>query len=116
MARILNMLKSLAHLDVDAWNAYGQVVEKIGEADIRTKLEKFRDDHRNHFEALSELIEKFGDSPPEFSRDFKGFLIEGFTSLRGVTGTQGALEAMKINEELTNRNYHEASRKLSLPM
>jgi hypothetical protein len=45
---------------------------------------------------------------PEFSRDLKGLLLQGFTRLRSVTGTAGALRAMRGNEILTNLYYDRA--------
>ena len=56
----------------------------------------------------SDAIKRLGEKPPVFSRDFKGFLIEGFTAARSVTGTPGALKAMRGNEHLTNRSYKNA--------
>jgi demethoxyubiquinone hydroxylase (CLK1/Coq7/Cat5 family) len=38
----------------------------------------------------------------------KGYLIEGFTALRSMTGTEGALKAMRTNEKITNKNYDKA--------
>lgn len=47
---------------------------------------------------------------PELTSDFKGFIISGFTALRSLTGTKGALEAMETNERLTTSKYAEASK------
>ncbi len=105
---VIKELKSLVHLDVDAWHAYGQAIEKISQPSIRQKLTEFQADHKRHAEELSEAIRGLGGDPPEFSRDFKGFLLEGFTSLRSITGTQGALAAMETNEKMTNRSYAKA--------
>lgn len=111
---IIKTLESLAQLDMDAWHAYGQAIEKSEDIGVRHKLEKFRADHERHISELSEAIRKLGVEPPNFSRDFKGFLIEGWTVLRSVTGVQGVLAAMQTNEKLTNRKYAEAV-KLDLP-
>ena len=60
-------------------------------------------------------MRRLGDEPVELSRDFKGFLIEGFTALRSVTGTEGALKAMQGNEKLTNKRYEDALNIVGLP-
>ena len=46
--------------------------------------------------------------------NFKGFFIGGFTSLRSLTGDEGALKAMRSNEELTNKKYREATEEWDL--
>jgi rubrerythrin len=113
---LLNLLEDLAHVDIDAWHAYGQAMERIENAlEIRRKLEEFREDHRRHETELAGKIVALGGNPPEFSKDFKGHLIEGFTALRSITGTQGALAAMRSNEQLTNRKYAKALDELALP-
>jgi uncharacterized protein (TIGR02284 family) len=113
---ILKLLESLVHVDIDAWHAYGQAMEKIENAlEIRKKLEDFRGDHHRHVTELSGKIVALGGIPPEFSKDFKGHLIDGFTALRSITGTQGALSAMRSNEQLTNRKYAKALEEKGLP-
>jgi len=106
---IVERLTDLARLDIDAFHAYGQAIKNIEYEDMRQKMTDFQDDHRRHVDTLSSMIRDFGGTPPEFSRDFKGYLIEGFTALRSITGTKGALEAMETNEILTNRKYGEAA-------
>jgi uncharacterized protein (TIGR02284 family) len=101
-------LHDLAQLDIDAVHAYEQAIERVGYDDIREKLRDFQDDHRRHIESLSAFLRDLDVKPPD-SPDLKGYLIEGFTAIRSVTGTKGALEAMEGNEKLTNRKYGEAS-------
>jgi rubrerythrin len=113
---ILKLLENLAHVDIDAWHAYGQAMEKIENAlEIRRKLEEFRGEHQQHVTELSGKIVALGENPPEFAKDFKGHLIEGFTALRSISGTQGALAAMRSNEQLTNRKYAKALEEVGLP-
>lgn len=104
----LGKLGDLLKLDVDAANAYDEAIEKIDEQDVRTQLGKFRDDHRRHVSDLTGLIRDMGGEAPTPSRDFKGALIEGMTSLRSAMGTDSALKAMRTNEQLTNRTYEDA--------
>jgi rubrerythrin len=101
-------LSSLMQLDIDAVHAYDQAIKNIEDPMVRDQIVKFRDDHKRHIEELSPEIRALGETPPEFSPDFKGYLISGFTSLRSITGTEGALNAMHTNEKLTNKNYDEA--------
>lgn len=112
---ILDKLSSLMKLDIDAVFAYKKAIEKIDMADVRQELMRFRDDHERHVHYLGDSIREFGGTPPEYSKDFKDFFIEAFTSARSAAGTEGVLDAIKRNEELTNREYREAAQ-LDFPL
>jgi rubrerythrin len=98
----------LMKLDIDAVHAYDQAIDNTELISMRETLAHFRSDHQRHVVQLRKLIEAFDVVPPDDSQDFKGFLMEGFTALRSLSGVEGALKAMKTNEELTNRRYREA--------
>lgn len=102
-------LNSLIQLDIDAIHGYEQAMKNINEMHIRDQLAEFRNDHHRHFRELSAVVQGSGGTPPEYSPDFKGFFIQGFTALRSLTGTEGSLKAMETNEKLTNKTYEEAS-------
>lgn len=107
---MVKKIKSLIQLDVDAVHAYQQAIEKIEVPLIREQLTRFKEDHERHVRELSERLTAMGEEPPRPAPDLKGYLIEGFTALRSMTGTEGALKAMRTNEQLTNRRYEEARR------
>jgi uncharacterized protein (TIGR02284 family) len=108
---ILDNLQKLIQLDVDATHAYDQAIKNVNELVIKDKLIQFQADHRRHIDLLSAKVLELGGTPPELTSDFKGFIISGFTALRSLTGTKGALEAMETNERLTTSKYEEASHK-----
>lgn len=112
---ILDNLEKLIQLDVDATHAYDQAIKNVKEQVIKDKLIQFQSDHRKHVDLLSAKVLELGGTPPELTSDFKGFMISGFTALRSLTGTKGALEAMETNERLTTSRYEEAS-KLEYPV
>ena len=106
---IAKKLSSLVQLDIDAVHAYKEAIEKTEDLQVREKLSLFRKDHERHITELSAEIRRMGEEPPDFSPDFKGYMIQGFTSMRSLSGTKGALNAMHTNEMLTNKTYKEAS-------
>jgi len=108
MADVINVLTKLSQLDIDAAYAYEQALAQIEEKDIYNTIYKFREDHLRHINELSALIRQYNGTPPERTKDFKGYLIEGFTYLRSLTGTEGALKAMRSNEITTNKYYKQA--------
>ncbi len=103
-------LISLIQLDIDAVHAYEQAIKNIDVEIIRNRLSEYKEDHQRHVRDLSSQVRSEGETPPEYSPDFKGFLIKGFTALQSAMGTYGALKAMQMNEKLTNKKYSEASR------
>jgi rubrerythrin len=106
---ILNQLEKLIQLDVDATHAYDQAIKNVDDQAIKDKLVLFQGDHRRHIDILSAKVLELGGTPPELTSDFKGFFISGFTALRSLTGTRGALEAMETNEKLTTTKYQDAA-------
>lgn len=111
---VLENLEMLIQLDVDASHAYDQAIKNVSEPVIKDRLVSFQTDHRKHIDLLTAKVLELGGQPPELTSDFKGFLITGFTALRSLTGTKGALQAMETNERLMNAKYSDAS-KLSFP-
>lgn len=104
----IDVLNDLIQLDHDAVQAYKQAIEKIDDVAARTDLESFQADHERHIAELSQSVRMMGGEPERAGRDLKGVLLEGLTALRSVTGTTGALRAMRTNERLTNRTYERA--------
>lgn len=102
-------LNSLIQLDADAVNAYNQAIEEIKDADVRGTIESYREDHERHIAVLSSIVEDMGEEPEKPSKDLKGFLLQGFTKIRSMGGTEAALSAMESNEKLTNKKYSEAT-------
>jgi uncharacterized protein (TIGR02284 family) len=105
---LVKHIVSLVQLDIDAIHAYQEAIKKIDIQDVRDKLVRFQRDHEAHVKDLSPLITQYGGQVPEYKLDLKGHLIQGFTALRSSTGTEGALKAMKGNEQLTNSAYEKA--------
>ena len=111
---VVKKLAKLAQLDIDAVRAYEQALEEITVPSVHASLMSFKRDHEQHIVDLSREIKALGGEPPENSPDLKGFLITGFTAIRSLTGTEGALKAMLTNEKLTTSTYESALKEDSL--
>jgi len=107
-SKLIKDLCELAQLDIDAIRAYDQALDNIDHPSIHTQISSFKADHARHVNDLNSIIRRLGGEPPSFSPDLKGFFIEGFTAIRSLTGTEGALKAMRSNEKLTNKSYEKA--------
>ena len=106
---VIELLNDLIQLDVDAVEAYGQVIRHLEYDDIAKRLIDFQDDHKKHIMTLSAMVQRLDGKPVKASPDFKGYLMEGFTAIMSISGSIGAIEAMKANEVLTNRKYRQAA-------
>jgi uncharacterized protein (TIGR02284 family) len=106
--RLLAELNNLVQLDIDAIRAYQEAIDSSQDTAVRRKLESFKGDHERHVSKLSAEVEELGGTPAK-SRDLPGFLIEGFTAVHSIAGTEGALKAMRVNEMVTNSTYEKAA-------
>ena len=104
---VLSQLEEIVQVDIDAAHAYDRAINQIQDDIIRERLANFRDEHRKHIIRLVQEITSRGGSPLDPTPDVKGYLMQVFTALRSVSGTRGALAAMKLNEELTHAKYAE---------
>lgn len=105
-AKLVEKLNDLIKLDVDAIHAYDQSIAACNMDELRRRLTEFRADHDRHVQELSDCVRQCGGQP-EIRRDWKGFLIGGFTAIVSQ-GDHSALVAMQTNEELTNSYYRRA--------
>lgn len=107
----LETLMSIMQLDIDDAHAYEQVISNLEDEELKSKFQEFKKDHERHIQEIATLIKEMEGVPPEYSRDFKGYLISGYTAIRSMMGTKGALEAMQTNEKMTVKRYEEALQK-----
>lgn len=105
---IIKEVNLLIQLDIDAIHLYESAIKKVSLIHVKSQLELFKADHENHVTRLSECVQRMGGQAPEYKQDLKGRILEGFTTVRSMTGTEGALKAMRMNEVLTNRTYESA--------
>jgi uncharacterized protein (TIGR02284 family) len=113
---IADKLASICQLDIDAIHAYIKANDHVDMPEIRNTISRFQADHARHVKDLSDMIRNYGGEPPEFSKDFKGFLLQAFASIRSMTGTEGALKALRGGEKMTNQAYDDAVSQSFPPM
>jgi uncharacterized protein (TIGR02284 family) len=113
---IAGKLASICQLDIDAIHAYVKANDQVDMPEIRNTISRFQSDHARHVKDLSDMIRNYGGEPPAFSKDFKGFLLQAFASIRSITGTEGALRALRGGEKMTNQAYDDAVSRNFPPM
>lgn len=108
ISELVEKLKSLMVLDIDAISSYDTAISKLVDGDLRTEVISVREDHKRHVNSLEALIISLGGTPPERRTDIRGIFLGGATILQSITGTEGALKALQSGEKLTNKDYGEA--------
>lgn len=107
---LIDRLTSLMHLDFDAVHVYDEALRHAEDREVRARFERFQGEHRYHAEQLAETIKRITGTKPRMKVDLLGHMAEWVTALRSVSGTQGALHAMRTAEKYHNRRYEEAVR------
>jgi uncharacterized protein (TIGR02284 family) len=103
-----DLLRDLIQLEHDAKDAYQAAIDRLENADFRTQLAAFREDHLRHIEELGGLMAEMGREPPK-QGDMKSLLTKGKVVLAGLVGDKAILLAMKTNEDDTNTAYERAT-------
>jgi uncharacterized protein (TIGR02284 family) len=102
-----DLLESLMELDFDAVDAYQAAIDRLDDAECKTRLTEFKADHVRHTQELGKVLSDSGRKPPT-SADAKGLLAKGKVVLGGLVGDKAILMAMKTNEDDTNTAYERA--------
>ncbi len=104
----LEVIENVYYHDLSACDIYKQVITHVNDQSIRSSLNNFLEDHERHVQNLGSLLkDEFSKKPPE-SKDLKGNLLSAYTSLRSVTGQDGALKALQTAESTVLDAYKDA--------
>ena len=111
--RTISVLNNLIQVDIDTYHTYTQAIQASGSAHTQTLI-AFRDEYKRQIVTLSKIVIARGGVPPEFSRDFKGYMTSGYTAVKVKGGSHSIFQAMETNETLSNK-YHNDALKVDLP-
>jgi uncharacterized protein (TIGR02284 family) len=106
-SKVTDLLSNLISLDYDAIEAYEAAINKLDNADVKAKLIEFKGDHERHTRDLAGLLREFGGQPPK-GGDMKRFMTAGKVAFANMFGDRAILQAMKTNEDDTNKAYERA--------
>lgn len=112
--RAISVLNNLIQVDIDTHHTYIQAIKALKSQYAIKILCGFRDEHYQHIKALSNMVTAIGGIPPTFSRDFKGYVISGYTTIKTQGSDRSILKAMASNE-LLSAKYHNDALKVDLP-
>lgn len=98
-------LKDLVELDFDAVEAYEAAINRLNNAEYKSKLTEFKSDHERHITELSGVLKNHGEEAPTGPSIGKQWIAKGKVILAEIIGDNGILVAMKTNEMDTNIAY-----------
>jgi rubrerythrin len=99
----LELLGSLARLDLEAALAYEAAVDASDEAEVAARLTAFAQDHRRHVDGLNALLQAAGEAPIAPPAGIP--VLAGLVRLAGPLGPDVLVVALLGNEQLTNLSY-----------
>jgi uncharacterized protein (TIGR02284 family) len=108
------LLNSLIELDYDAIAAYRAAIMKLDNDEDKIALRGFMADHERHIVDLRVFVERFGEKAAD-GTNVLVILTKGKVVIAGLMGDRAILEAMKSNEDETNRRYEKATKRTDLP-
>jgi rubrerythrin len=104
---LVTLLTDLVQLDFDAVDAYQAAIDRLDNAEWRSTLARFKEDHLRHTAELGEVLRGMGEVPPS-GGDIKSMLTQGKVVMAGLIGDEAILRAMRTNEADTNTAYERA--------
>jgi uncharacterized protein (TIGR02284 family) len=111
---IAKLLNSLIELDYDAIAAYRTAIDKLENGDDKSALRGFMTDHERHIVDLRPFVERFGEKVADGTNAMV-ILTKGKVVIAALMGDRAILEAMKLNEDETNKRYEKACARTDLP-
>jgi len=106
--KLINKLNDLLVLDLDAVEAYDQVIRRLESESCQSRLRTFQADHKRHASELRDCIRRYEGQPREH-KDLRGVVVKGITALQSMAGDEAALKALLASERYTNGRYTEAA-------
>lgn len=97
-------VKELLELDYDAIEAYEAAIARLSNAEYKSKLQEFCEDHKRHVRELQYLLFDRGVEAPTGPSN-KSLLTKGKVVLANLLGDDAVLAAMLTNEQDTNTAY-----------
>jgi uncharacterized protein (TIGR02284 family) len=101
------VLKQLVELDYDAVEAFRAAIQRLHDAESKSALTGFMQDHERHITDLGIHLRAMGEETPS-GPDMKRVLTEGKVVIAGLLGDRAVLAAMKTNEDDANTAYERA--------
>lgn len=91
------IFQELAQAEIDASFLISQAMDNVNNSVLREKLLQFKQQSEEHIKTLGNFVRDAGREPPSYSKDFKGFFMQGYAAMRGLISDQGVMAALHTN-------------------
>ncbi len=98
-------INDLIQYEIDIYHMLMQTSEKVENQNLQKDLTNYMLASEELAKSLSNFVLENGGTPPDFTKDFGGFLMQGYTSIRGITGDLGILKAIQTNHNFSMEAY-----------
>lgn len=99
------ILNDLLQTAIDTIHAHTHAIEHIHLPEVAIDLQQFEVDHQRQIDQLSVAVQRLGIVPVDPTPDLRGYASEAFVALRSLTGTAGALKALRSSEQTLYEGY-----------
>ncbi len=93
-------LQKLTQYEIDESFLISQCIDNVKEQTLKARLLTIKNECENNIVELAILVKQYGGEPPEYSKDFKGYFMNGYAAMRGAFTDQGVLKALHTNLKL----------------
>jgi uncharacterized protein (TIGR02284 family) len=104
----IKLLQNLTQYEIDHSFLISQCIDNIRNQALKDKLLKMHEECKSNIQELSSLITKYGGEKLDYTKDFKGFFMQGYAAMRGLTSDQGAMSALHTNSKIILKSYESA--------
>lgn len=108
------ILQNLTQYEIDESFLIDQCISNVSNEAIKAKLFTIKGECDERIKELAMLVKKYGGAVPTYSKDFKGYFMNGYAAMRGGFTDQGALKALDTNIKLILKAF-ESTLKPPLP-
>ncbi|HAO24187.1 MULTISPECIES: DUF2383 domain-containing protein [unclassified Methylophaga] len=109
--QVISKIGDLVSLEFNAIETYEAAIERLDNLDYRAKMTEFLGEHERHLIQFCDAIIQEGGAPPD-GADYKQFLTKGPVVIAAIGGDKSILQAMLLNENLTNKLYENANEEI----
>lgn len=110
----VKVIEKLTQYEIDASFLLTQCIENVKDVALKVKLNAIKKECEQDIDTLLALGKKHGVKPMEYSKDFKGYFMNGYTTMRGIFTDKGTLNALDTNLKVV-LNAFESALKSTLP-
>jgi len=111
-ATFMDAMLNLIELEYDAVGAYQAAIDKLDDDVYIEQLSQFMDDHNEHINLLSNIVEVHDGVPPTEGGISKQWLAKGKIFIANLMGDKLILLAMSDNEKDTVKAYERMSERI----